>query len=115
VFIHFNEQSVKSSRNSGMELCANDHCLDNDTLIVLCYAAFCVVFGFIVALLVIFADKRRSHTSKASPTSNSNNVEAGKPNKLDLQLEEVQKSITKLEDIHRKSITQIPVNRKGES
>ena len=57
-----------------MELCANDHCLDNDTLIVLCYAAFCVVFGFIVALLVIFADKRRGQTS-VPPSSKPNNIE----------------------------------------
>ena len=47
-----------------MELCSGDNCLDNDTLIVLCYAVFCVCFGFIVALLVMWADKSRSSKQK---------------------------------------------------
>lgn len=59
-----------------MELCSGDNCLDNDTLIVLCYAVFCVCFGFIVALLVILADKSRSSKkTDNSPSNNAQNVE----------------------------------------
>ena len=56
-----------------MELCSGDNCLDNDTLIVLCYAVFCVCFGFIVALLVMWADKSRS--SKKTDNINANNAQ----------------------------------------
>ena len=56
-----------------MELCSGDNCLDNDTLIVLCYAVFCVCFGFIVALLVMWADKSRS--SKQTDNINANNAQ----------------------------------------
>ena len=47
-----------------MELCNGDKCLRNDTLIVLCYALFCICFGLIVATLVVALDKRRNKRAK---------------------------------------------------
>ena len=60
-----------------MELCyPEDNCLTQDTIIVLLYAVFCIVFGFVVALLVIWADKRRSKTISITNTDPSNgNIE----------------------------------------
>ena len=56
-----------------MELCyPEDNCLTQDTIIVLLYAVFCIVFGFVVALLVIWADKRRSKTTRMSIVNLSN-------------------------------------------
>jgi len=89
----------------------NEKCLDNDTIIVLLYAVFCVVFGILVALMVMMADKMRSgktRSTEGNEPSHKNNVEAGKATENDLQLEEVYKSVTKLEDAQRK----FSVNRK---
>merc|ERR1712012_280760 len=96
-----------------MELCSGDNCLDNDTLIVLCYAVFCVCFGFIVALLVMWADKSRGgNKSRSNSVSNSNNnVEVGSEHlSVDDKLEEVERSVTRLEDVHR-SVTQFTTDR----
>ena len=43
----------------GLEMCINNKCMDNDTIVVLLYAVFCVVFGFVTALLVMLADKMK--------------------------------------------------------
>ena len=52
-----------------MELCyPEDNCLTQDTIIVLLYAVFCIVFGFVVALLVIWADKRRGKSINITNT-----------------------------------------------
>merc|ERR1711942_225203 len=51
-----------------MELCNGDKCLRNDTLIVLCYALFCICFGLMVATLVVALDKRRNRKAKKSMT-----------------------------------------------
>merc|ERR1712012_1211954 len=89
-----------------MELCSGDNCLDNDTLIVLCYA-------FIVALLVMWADKSRGgNKSRSNSVSNSNNnIEVGSEHlSVDDELEEVERSVTRLEDVHR-SVTQFTTDR----
>ena len=51
-----------------MKLCNGEKCMTNDTLIVLCYALFCICFGLIVATLVVALDKRRSRKAKKSMT-----------------------------------------------
>ena len=43
----------------------NNKCLSNDTLVVLCYALFCIGFGLIVAALVNFLDRKRSKKEKS--------------------------------------------------
>ena len=45
-------------------------CLEEDTLIVLAYAAFCVALGLVVALLVIWADKARGSKTRAKVADN---------------------------------------------
>ena len=49
-----------------MELCNGERCLHKDTLIVVCYALFCICFGLTVAFVVVFLDKRRERKAKAS-------------------------------------------------
>ena len=63
-----------------IELCyPEDNCLTEDTIIVVLYAVFCICFGFIVALLVIWADKRKSKTICITNTHPGNgNVEVNK-------------------------------------
>ena len=63
-----------------MELCyPEDNCLTQDTIIVLFYAVFCIVFGFVVALLVIWADKRKSKTISITNTDPANgNIEVSR-------------------------------------
>merc|ERR1712133_186393 len=106
---------LKLVNNRKMQLCSgsgeNEKCLDNDTIIVLLYAAFCVVFGIVVALMVMWADRRRSGKTKSTGGNvppHQNNVEAGEANEEDVELEEVYKSVTKLEDVQRK----FSINRK---
>ena len=48
-----------------MELCNGERCLHKDTLIVVCYALFCICFGLTVAFVVVFLDKRRERKAKA--------------------------------------------------
>ena len=60
-----------------MELCyPEDNCLTQDTIIVILYAVFCICFGFVMALLVIMADKRKSKTISITKTNPANgNIE----------------------------------------
>ena len=59
----------------GLEMCINEKCMGQDTVIVLLYAVFCVVFGFVTALLVMLADKMkgdRGESEQASPEVRNN-------------------------------------------
>ena len=60
-----------------LELCyPEDNCLTQDTIIVILYAVFCICFGFVMALLVILADKRKSKTISITNTDPANgNIE----------------------------------------
>ena len=60
-----------------MELCyPEDNCLTEDTIIVVLYAVFCICFGFVIAVLVIWADKRKSKTISITNTNPANgNIE----------------------------------------
>ena len=51
-------------------VCPEAKCLEEDTLIVLAYAAFCVALGLVVALLVIWADKARGSKTRAKVADN---------------------------------------------
>ena len=48
-----------------MELCNGSRCLGSDTIIVLCYAAGCIIFGLVMAALVRLADSKRSKPVQA--------------------------------------------------
>merc|ERR1712215_25155 len=98
--------SVAVSHNTmTFELCntSRSRCLHSDTLIVLCYALFCICFGFVVALLVIFADKRREKNSKTKKDDGKEHVETSEaPNPVSWQqseLEEVYRTMTKIENV----------------
>ena len=116
-----------------IELCyPEDNCLTEDTIIVVLYGVFCICFGFIVALLVIWADKRKSKTISITNTHPGNgNVEVNKSFEEILfklhtnvqvaqsqvkmteerDLEEVYRSVTRLEEEHRKMSSQFSVDR----
>ena len=53
----------------GLEMCINDKCMGQDTVIVLLYAVFCVVFGFVTALLVMLADKMKGDREQSGQQS----------------------------------------------
>eukprot|EP00092_Neocalanus_flemingeri_P109147 GFUD01140250.1.p1 GENE.GFUD01140250.1~~GFUD01140250.1.p1 ORF type:complete len:130 (-),score=35.23 GFUD01140250.1:69-458(-) len=84
-----------------MQLCNGDKCLHSDTLIVLCYALGCICFGFVVALTVIFADKRREKRAKATKgVEASETTDGRKPlSRQQSELEEVYKTLTKIENV----------------
>ena len=52
-----------------LEMCINAKCLGQDTIIVLLYAVFCVVFGFVTALLVMLADKMKGDREESEQAS----------------------------------------------
>merc|ERR1712038_591669 len=85
-------------------------CLEEDTLIVLAYAAFCVALGLVVALLVIWADKARGSKTRAKV---ADNVESNVRTAAEEELEEVYRSVTKLENVHRKISAQFTIDRNG--
>lgn len=51
----------------GLEMCINNKCVDNDTVIVLLYAMFCVVFGLVTAMLVRLADRMKGERGEPEP------------------------------------------------
>ena len=53
----------------GLEMCINEKCMGQDTVIVLLYAVFCVVFGFVTALLVMLADKMKGDRGESEQAS----------------------------------------------
>ena len=53
----------------GLEMCINEKCMGQDTVIVLLYAVFCVVFGFVTALLVMLADKMKGDREQSGQQS----------------------------------------------
>ena len=59
----------------GLEMCIKEKCIDNDTVIVLLYAVFCVVFGFVTALLVRLADRMKGERGEAGTKSREDNAE----------------------------------------
>merc|ERR1711973_87561 len=91
----------------GLEMCIKEKCIDNDTVIVLLYAVFCVVFGFVTALLVRLADRMKGERGEAGTKSREDNAEEGIQNG---GLEDVQKAAQRIEDIHRAG-TQFTINR----
>ena len=52
-----------------LEMCINDKCMGQDTIIVLLYAVFCVVFGFVTALLVMLADRMKGDREESEQAS----------------------------------------------
>merc|ERR1711892_862427 len=83
------------------ELCNGDKCLHKDTLIVLCYALFCVCFGLIVASLVGVLDKRRNKKKKFSAGVEATETTDGKKalSRQTSELEEVYRTLDKLETV----------------
>ena len=59
--------------------------MGQDTVIVLLYAVFCVVFGFVTALLVMLADKMKGDRDESGRQSEQANAEVRKHIKLFLQ------------------------------
>ena len=59
----------------GLEMCIKEKCIDNDTVIVLLYAVFCVVFGFVTALLVRLADRMKGERGEGGTKSPEDNAE----------------------------------------
>ena len=53
----------------GLEMCINEKCMGQDTVIVLLYAVFCVIFGFVTALLVMLADKLKGDREESEQAS----------------------------------------------
>ena len=53
----------------GLEMCINDKCMGQDTVIVLLYAVFCVAFGFVTALLVMLADRLKGDREESEQAS----------------------------------------------
>merc|ERR1739838_916425 len=101
-FLYFQAgYSISLKAGITMKLCNGTRCLHSDTLIVLCYALFCICFGFTVALLVIYADKRRSKRAKISEGDEAvETTDGGKPlSRQQPELDEVHRTLTKLEDI----------------
>ena len=62
----------------GLEMCINSKCIANDTVIVLLYAVFCVVFGFVTALLVRLADRMKGDRGEVVPGPQEDNAEVRK-------------------------------------
>ena len=53
----------------GLEMCINEKCMGQDTVIVLLYAVFCVAFGFVTALLVMLADRLKGDREESEQAS----------------------------------------------
>ena len=64
----------------GLEMCINDKCIGQDTIIVLLYAVFCVVFGFVTALLVMLADKMKGDREESGQQSEQASAEVRNKN-----------------------------------
>ena len=63
-----------------LEMCINAKCLGQDTIIVLLYAVFCVVFGFVTALLVMLADKMKGDREESGQQSEQASAEVRNKN-----------------------------------
>ena len=59
----------------GLEMCINNKCMGQDTIIVLLYAVFCVVFGFVTALLVMLADRMKGDRGESGHQSEEASAE----------------------------------------
>ena len=59
----------------GLEMCINDKCMGQDTIIVLLFAVFCVVFGFVTALLVMLADRMKGDRGESGRQSEEASAE----------------------------------------